>query len=102
MGRGLDPDLLRAIDMSEWDMRRLVARADRVVVHEQLSGIGSRARRGEDVLAELVALLDRHPELLRYVWFARLRAAQARQLREEERRRSSSSSQARDGMRKHG
>jgi hypothetical protein len=84
MGLALDQDLLSAIEVSDWDMRRLVSSADRLVVQKQLSEIGVRGRRGEDVLAELVALLDRHPELLRYVWFARARAAHARKYRESQ------------------
>lgn len=85
-GQALDPDLLRAIEVSDWDLRRLVGPAECVVVQRQLSTIAGRARRGEDVLAELVALLDRHPELLRYVWYVRRMAALALRLREEEER----------------
>ena len=87
MGRGLDSDLLDALNVSEFTLNRLVEPRYRVAVQEQLWTIQKRARNGEDVLADLVALLDRHGELLRYIQFQRFMAPERRRRQQEARRR---------------
>jgi hypothetical protein len=60
-------DLLAAVDAARWSLHRLVGLTAFGDVHRQLVDVLRRAKRREDVTAELMALLDRHDELRRFV-----------------------------------